>query len=248
MEPKKLTRIDREHHRLSDTVFNTLRRAILDGKFSPGQWLRQEALAEELDVSQITVREALSMLVGEGFCIRVPYKGVRVIEPSPEDLMDIYAMRRLLEGLASELAADRITSEELAQMRTLLPETIVNADPASVVGARGANREFHEIVINACGRRYLQKILKQIWDWIDPMRLYERTLNAENGVEIRERWGESDRIHHTRLIELLEAGDGKQVRQLVADYVNEALENQLTLIDSPADKGRDATGPSNSME
>jgi len=232
MPGREPIRIEREPQRLSDAVFQTLRKAILDGTLAPGGWLRQEALAKELGVSQITVREALNRLVGESLCVRVPYKGVRVIALSLEDLEDIYAIRGLLEGLAAELAASRITPKELARMRELLPATIVDADPESVERAREANREFHEIAIQSTGRRFLIQILRQIWDWIDPLMFYERTLETDPGVEIRKRWGERDRLQHMRLLEALEAGDGPQARQVAAGYVEEAWSNLAALISS----------------
>ena len=204
MSPREPIRIEREPQRLSDAAFEALRKAILDRRLVPGEWLRQEALAKELGVSQITVREALNRLVNEGLCIRVPYKGVRVVAPTLEDLEDIYALRGLLEGLAAELAASRITPEELAQMRELIPATVVDADPKSVERARKANREFHAIAIHASGRRFLIQILRQVWDWIDPLTHYQRTLEAEAGAEIRLRWGERDKIQHTRLLEALD--------------------------------------------
>ncbi len=235
METNEPIRIEKTHQRLSDAVFSALRKAILDGQLTPGQWLRQEALAQELDVSQITVREALNRLVGEGLCVHVPYKGTRVIAPSPEDLEDIYDMRALLEGLATELAAHRITSKELTNLKQLLPDTYVDSDPASVDRAREANREFHEIIINASDRPYLIMLLKQIWDWIDPLRLYTRTVNTEEGKNIREKWGEIDRQQHTRLIELLEIRDGKGARKLVDKYVQEACKNLISYISSQAE-------------
>ncbi|MEJ2557256.1 MAG: GntR family transcriptional regulator [Anaerolineae bacterium] len=236
MKTREPIRIEQEPQRLSDAVFQALRKAILDGKLAPGEWLRQEALARELGVSQITVREALNRLVGEGLCIRVPYKGVRVIVLSLANLEDIYAIRGLLEGLAAELAASRITPEELAQMRELLPATIVDSDPESVERAREANREFHEITVGASGRRFLIQILRQLWDWIDPMMLYARTLEEDAGAEIRKRWGERDRIQHTRLLEALEAGDGPRARQVVAEYVEEAWHNLVSVLSASADE------------
>jgi DNA-binding GntR family transcriptional regulator len=231
--------IEREPARLSDAVFEALRKAIIEGKLAPGERLRQEALAKELGVSQITVREALNRLVGEGLCIHIPYKGVRVIAPSLEDWEDIYAIRGLLEGLAAELAASRITPEELTQMQELLPATIVDADPESVGRAREANREFHEIAIKASDRRFLIQILRQIWDWFDPLILYARTLETEQGTEIRQRLGEADRHQHTRLLEALEARDGPRARQVVAEYVDEAWNNLVSMLGSSADETKD---------
>jgi DNA-binding GntR family transcriptional regulator len=230
MEAREPIRIQREPQRLFDAVFDTLRRAIIDGKLAPGERLRQEALAEELGVSQITVREALHRLVGEGLCIHIPYKGVRVIAPTLEDLEDILAIRGLLEGLAAELAAGRIAPEQLARMRELLPTTIVDADPISVERAREANREFHEIVIRASERHFLIQILRQIWDWFDPLMVYARTVETEEGTEIRQRLGEADRVQHTRLLEALEAGDGPRARQVVAEYIDEAWNNLASIV------------------
>jgi DNA-binding GntR family transcriptional regulator len=230
MPPREPIRIEREPQRLSDAAFQALRKAILDRRLKPGERLRQEALAKELGVSQVTVREALNQLVSEGLCIRVPYKGVRVIAPTLEDLEDIYAIRGSLEGLAADLAASRITPEELAHMRELLPETVVDGDATSVERAREANREFHEIAIRATGRRFLIQVLRQVWDWIDPLTHYQRTLEAEVGPEIRERWGERDKVQHTRLLEALEAGDGPRARQVVADYVEEDWRNLASVM------------------
>ncbi len=232
MSPREPIRIEREPKRLSDAAFEALRQAILDRRLVPGEWLRQEALAKELGVSQITVREALNRLVNEGLCISVPYKGVRVVAPTLEDLEDIYALRGLLEGLAAELAASRITPEELTQMRELIPATVVDADPKSVERARKANREFHAIAIHASGRRFLIQILRQVWDWIDPLTHYQRTLGAEAGTEIRLRWGERDKIQHTRLLEALEAGDGPRARQVVIEYVDEDWGNLASIMRS----------------
>ncbi|MFQ5610968.1 MAG: GntR family transcriptional regulator [Anaerolineae bacterium] len=240
MQTREPIRIEHEPQRLSDAVFEALHKAILNGKLAPGEWLRQEPLARELGVSQITVREALNRLVSAGLCIRVPYKGVRVVALSIDDLEDIYAMRGLLEGLATELAANRITPEELAQMRELLPATIVDVNPESVERARVANRQFHEIAIRASGRQFLIQMLRQIWGWIDPLMVYGRTLETDKGAEIRQRWGARDRFQHTRLLEALEAGDGPRARQVVAEYVDEAWRNLVSVIDSSAVETEDA--------
>lgn len=218
-------RLDRQRESLAESAFRALRDAIMAGQLQPGEWLRQEALADELDISQSTVRDALNRLIGEGLAVRIPYRGVRVVALSPDDLNDIYAMRALLEGLAAEAAAERITQDELAEMRALLSETYVTEDPESVPRAREANRRFHTVFIEASRRRFLIRILRQLWDWIDPLMLYSRTAETEIGEETRRRWGRRDRHQHTRLLEALEAGAGKRARQLAQDAVEEAWEN-----------------------
>lgn len=232
MPQREPLQIEHEPQRLSDVVFEALHEAILTGKLAPGEWLRQEALAKELGVSQITVREALNRLVSEGLCIRVPYKGVRIITPSLDDLKDIYVIRNFLEGLAAESAASRITAAELNRMRQLLPRTIAGSDLESIEQAREANREFHEIVIRASGRWFLIQMLKQVWGWIDPLLVYTRLLETEDGRERFREWAEQDRVQHTRLLEALETRDGSKARRIVSDYVEEAWQNLLSVVNS----------------
>lgn len=221
-----------EHTResLAEGVFRTLRKAILEGELEPGEWLRQETLADELKVSQATVRDALNQLVGEGLAVRIPYKGVRVATLSFAELEDIYAMRAVLEGLAAKSAAKNISPEEIQEMRDILPDTIVNNDPDSVARAREVNRRFHEIFIEASKRRFLIRTLRQVLDWIDPLMLYSRTVKTEIGLETRLKWGERDRYQHTRLLNALEAGDDKLACQAASEAVEEAWKNLADLI------------------
>ena len=237
MPKRKPIALEHTRESLAEAVFRTLRKAILEGELEPGEWLRQETLAEELKVSQVTVRDALNQLVGEGLANRTPYKGVRVASLSPDELEDLYAMRAVLEGLAAKSAAKKISKEALKEMKNLLPDTIVNNDPESVTKAREANRRFHQIFIEASQRRFLIRTLNQILDWIDPMMLYSRTMKTEIGLGTRLKWGERDRFQHTRLIEALEAGDGELAGQFATEAVEEAWNNLAELIfENPNDE------------
>src|SRR5512145_1119552 len=90
------------HRQLRKHVAEQIRSAILTGQFKPGEWLRQEKLAQELNVSQMPVREALKELVADGLVEHVPYRGARVVEFVADDVMDLYEHRAFLEGRAAE--------------------------------------------------------------------------------------------------------------------------------------------------
>ena len=84
------------HRQLRKLVADQIRAAIVDGRFKPGEWLRQERVAQELGVSQMPVREALKELAAEGLIEHVPYRGVRVVALSVEDIEDLYEHRAFL--------------------------------------------------------------------------------------------------------------------------------------------------------
>ncbi len=86
-------------------VFDLLSARLIAGKYSPGEWLRQEESSSQLGVSQTPVREALDLLVSAGLAERVPYRGVRIREFSHDEILDAYILRLQLESLTVRLAA-----------------------------------------------------------------------------------------------------------------------------------------------
>lgn len=230
MLEKKLFQIDLQSASLAQQVYRTLKTGILSGVLKPGENLRQENIAKELGVSQTTVRDALNQLVGDGLAVRVPYKGVHVATLSATDLQDIYETRAVLEGIAAREAAKHIDEETLDEMRRILPDSFVTDDADSVQQAREVNRQFHELFIRASQRQYLIRILRQLWNWIDPQMLYSRTTTLEIGVETRIKWGQQDLYQHTRLLEALEAGDSEKASQAATEAILEAWDNLATII------------------
>ena len=85
---------------LRDEVFQFLHRRIVAGKYAPGEWLRQEDISTQLGVSQTPVREALDLLVSTGLAERVPYRGVRVLQLTTQEIVEAYVMRLVLESAA----------------------------------------------------------------------------------------------------------------------------------------------------
>lgn len=215
---------------LSKITYKSIRDGISAGQVKPGEWLRQDALAQKLGVSQATVREALNRLVSDGLAVHVPHKGVKVVTISVEDLRDIYDMRALLEGLANELAAPQISQQGLARMRELLPDTVVSVDSQSTDIARAANRQFHFVAIRASGRSYLISILEQLWALIDPYMVYGCFWDVEQSHQERIEGSALDLEDHTRLLESLERRDGYLAQQITQEYVHRSfreLEQQI---------------------
>ena len=81
------------HKPLKEEIYDALHRQIIAGKYTPGDWLRQEDIAGQMGVSMTPVREALDLLVAKGIAERVPYRGVRVREMSAKDIVEAYGMR-----------------------------------------------------------------------------------------------------------------------------------------------------------
>jgi len=214
----------RKDNRRVDATYAVISSSLSSGRIKPGDFLRQITLAEELNVSQATVRDALNQLVIEGLAERIPRKGVRVPYISPDDVRDIYEMRMVAEGLAWQVAAERITAEELKQMQILLPGTATTADPGSIEIARQKNLEFHMIAIQASGRWILIRLLSQLLN-LNNLRY----LLATSSEEVRVRDGKINIQEHEELITALHDRKADLSRELIEKHIHRSMSDRLAL-------------------
>ena len=127
-----------------------VRDGVTQGRYAPGDWLREGTLADELGLSRTPVREALRVLAAEGVVELVHNRGARVVRWTVEDVEETYRLRALLEGEAAALAARRATPEQLAELvRTCDEHERTVVEGASAVEQAAANDAFHAAVLHA---------------------------------------------------------------------------------------------------
>lgn len=207
--------VDHKHQQLKDWAAEQLRSAISEGRLLPGEWLRQERLARELGVSHMPVREALKQLAAEGLVEYLPYRGMRVVEFTPDDIQDIYAVRAVLEGRAARAAAGQLSAEQIEELRGLVAAMAASLAPEQLVVNRAQNRRFHELLYRASGRTYLIRALEQLWSWFPTMFLDTYAATAHTPVAGRD----TDVDEHTAIVNALAARDGALADRLLAEHV-----------------------------
>lgn len=142
---------------LRDVVFNTLRQAILRGELKPGERLMEIQLANKLGVSRTPVREAIRKLELDGLVLMIPRKGAEVAQISEKNLRDVLEVRRSLEALAVRLACERISRQELLELKEAEQafEEVLGNDDITVVAE--ADVAFHSaIYISTDNQRLIQ--------------------------------------------------------------------------------------------
>lgn len=215
------------HKQLHHWVTDQIRAAILAGEISPGEWLRQERLAQQLNVSQMPVREALKQLAAEGLVEHIPYRGVRVIQFSPEDVEDIYAHRSFLEGRAAHAAAHNITAVELIELHAILESMRENLGPATIKEYRELNRRFHQLMAEASRRDYLIRTLIQLWGAFPAMLLNAFAPTSETPLPGRE---SVDLDEHAAILAALEARDAQAAERLVREHIENSGRQLLSAL------------------
>ncbi|HTP02390.1 MAG TPA: GntR family transcriptional regulator [Anaerolineales bacterium] len=158
---------------LKEEVFEVLHSRIIAGQYSAGEWLRQEDISSQLGVSMTPVREALDLLVSTGLAERVPYRGVRVLEPSSKEIVNSYGMRLLLETTAVFGAAQQITAGQVSQLRLILHESrsLVTLDDMS--RQRVLSRQLHGAIVAASGNTQLHRLYMTVLNTFPDWMLFE---------------------------------------------------------------------------
>ncbi|MFH5229177.1 GntR family transcriptional regulator [Antrihabitans spumae] len=134
-----------------DSIAHALREEILSGRLAAGERLVEEAIAKQFGVSRVPVREALARLQSEGFVSIVRYRGATVSETLAQDSRELLQIRRGLEILAAQLAAQNRGGSA--------------ADELAAISAGSPHLEtapFHELVATASGNRQLVEMLTQV--------------------------------------------------------------------------------------
>ncbi|UUM29473.1 GntR family transcriptional regulator [Vibrio japonicus] len=145
----------------SETLTESLVEAIVNGEIAPGSKISEPELAKRYQVSRGPLREAIMRLEGLSLIERIPHVGARVITFSPEKLIELYAVREALEGMAARLAARHITEEELIGLKHLLSthsNHIEEVEGSSYFHQHG-DFDFHYRIIKASRNSKLISLL-----------------------------------------------------------------------------------------
>ncbi len=215
---------------LSDEVYDFLSARIIEGKYSTGDWLRQEDISTQLGVSQTPVREAFDRLVASGLAERVPYKGVRVPDLAAKEIADAFVLRIDLETLAVRLAAEMITPAEVQVLHELVERTANLTTLDHMSELRQLNRNFHTRLVESARNTVLAKIYVMVTNSFPDWLLYEymfrhpELLNSSLAREYHE---------HQLIVAALSAGDPVAATQAVLNHLRNLLPEMETYLVIP---------------
>ena len=142
-----------EYKTRTQLVVEILREKILSGEIVAGQPLRQAALADELNVSRIPVREALLQLEGEGLVSFEPHKGASATELNVEQVDELFELRAMIEGNLLATSLLNITDEaldEAAEILSQLDDALGKRNSANTLSE--LNSDFHNCLYSGANR------------------------------------------------------------------------------------------------
>ena len=148
---------------LTDQVYAALHEAIMSGELPAGSRLRVRDLAERVGTSVMPVREAIRRLEEAGLAGREPHKGAVVKALTLEELVHVYDVRRLLEGEAARLGAERITAEECDRMQAEYDGVVAAIRERHAIGLLDHDEAMLTILYDASGNPVLVDTIRTLW-------------------------------------------------------------------------------------
>ena len=207
----ELTIAENAYLPLRDVVFQTLRQAILKGELQPGERLMEIKLSQMLGVSRTPIREAIRKLELEGLVVMVPRKGAAVANITEKDTKDVLEVRRTLEMFAVEVVCERITKEELEQLKVAAKEFENAKGSMDLIRIAESDMKFHEIIYMATRNERLMQMLNNLRENMYRYRIeYLKDANYYDSLV-----GE-----HQEILIAIENGDKQRARDCMRDHID----------------------------
>ena len=148
-----------EHENLDQKVYTILKNMIIERKLLPGVKIPQEKLARDLGISRTPLISALKFLEQEKLVESVPRRGFFVRLFSKEEMVDIFELREVLEGLAVRRAASKITATQIKELNSFFQHFAKQKNISDYKGYAREDRRFHNFVIDVGAKEFLKSIL-----------------------------------------------------------------------------------------
>ncbi|SEB21808.1 GntR family transcriptional regulator [Variovorax sp. YR216] len=185
-----------EYRTKEEQVADYLRERIISGVYQRGSRLKQAEIAEQLNLSITPVREALKLLEAEGYVSGDSYRGARVVPFDASASGEILSLRLMLEAQLVRGAAERATSEDLAELRTLADEFAKAFETGNRAIARGVNYRFHRRMYDIAAMPQTLHFVQILW-----ARYPFDLINAAEGR------GADAAKEHDEILDALASGD-----------------------------------------
>ncbi|SPA22866.1 putative transcriptional regulator; GntR family [Cupriavidus taiwanensis] len=206
--PRQLPPVERQ--RLHDTVVTHLRTLIIEGALEPGRKLNERELSETLGISRTPLREALKVLAAEGLIEISPNRGASVARLSATEIRDTFELLSNLEAFSGELACERITAVELAELKALHYAMLACRAHEDLPGYYRLNHQIHDRINLAARNAALRQTYLAVNRRLQALRFRSNYRKPK--------WDSA--IHdHEEMLAALEARDGKHMAEILRQHL-----------------------------
>lgn len=206
---------------LGEAVYQSLRTAIESGAFAPGSRLREALLADRLGVSRTPIREALRRLLADGLVTQTPSRRLIVTNLSRIQVLELFALREILEGSAAAFAAHRATNAEIELLTSIIQREVPFVEAGDGQMLLQLNNDFHRAIWEAGRNRYLEAALRSTAD----------ALSLLQGATLDDP-GRQRRSHeqHAQILAAIEQRDAELAEKVAREHIRDARRVRMGML------------------
>jgi DNA-binding GntR family transcriptional regulator len=203
--------------RLSDDVASYIRELIMAGRLVPGEVVNIDSFAREIGVSATPVREALMVLVSEGFLVAEKHRGFIVASLDKQDIKDVFDVHAMIGGELAARAARQISPECLARLEQLQADIESAFERGDLGAADAANQEFHETVVNQADSAKLAWLFNIGVRFVPTSVFYseDRILPSKEHHSV---------VDHKAILAAMRQGDPEKAREAMSTHIAHSSE------------------------
>lgn len=206
---------------LHEQVAARLRTMLVEGMIQPGAKLNERELCEKLGVSRTPLREAIKLLAAEGLVDLLPNRGAVAVRLTEADVMNTFEVLAMLEGMSGELAAQRVTDEELAEIQAMHYEMMACFSRRDLSGYYRLNARIHSAINNAARNPVLVGTYRSINARVQSLRFRTNQNETKWQLAMKE---------HERMLEALAAHDAAALRTVLVEHLNRKRDTIIDLM------------------
>lgn len=212
--PARLEPLDRFQGSLGQRVYQSLKQAILTLEFRPGDSIRKPEICDRLGVSRSPVADAVARLAADGLVDVIPQAGTFVTRLSMTDIREGAFIREAIEVAAAEHVAERITEDQLRDLRRnlKLQEALVADDDRQ--GFMALDAQMHEMMLSFTGFPRLAQVAQTAWLSVDRARQLILPVEGRLHATLEE---------HRAILAAFEARDPQAARQALQRHLRQLL-------------------------
>ncbi|HLR14222.1 MAG TPA: GntR family transcriptional regulator [Bacillota bacterium] len=208
-----------EKESIKQNVYNTLKKAILTKQLSPGSQLVEHTISAHLNVSRTPIRSAIQLLADEGLVEMIPNRGAFVINPTREEVVQAYELRKDLEIMAVRDSIGQFTTEDFASMELLISKEKNALKEQNFEAYVEINAAFHIALTKKCNNIFLIEFIETLIQRTSAYlmlfdRFLEETASQPYGYK-----------EHQDIIQLLKEENEKPLIETIQNHFNNAIEN-----------------------
>ena len=196
-------------------VYESLKKKINEGFYSPAENLREAMLAKEYSVSRNTVKKALLMLEADAYVTIEQNKGARVRSYSKTEVLEFLSLREVIEGFVVSLTAKLISDDEIKDLNNKLDIMAEKLRTEDFLGYSALNQKFHEVIYSICPNRMAVEILIKLKNQMKKYNSKSILIPGRRDTSLGE---------HKAILAALAEHDPEKARELTQKHIHNVYE------------------------